>query len=78
MKVASFEAVARALNDANVPFIVVEGLAVNAHGYGRLTWDVDLVIRLLPDAVRRAFGALASLGYQPRVMATGRPRWMCS
>ncbi|MGH7544175.1 MAG: nucleotidyl transferase AbiEii/AbiGii toxin family protein [Gemmatimonadota bacterium] len=84
MKVASFEAVVRALNGAGVPFIVVGGLAVNAHGYGRATWDVDLVIRLRPDAIRAAFSALASLGYTPRVPVTAegfgdpeqRARWI--
>ena len=34
MKVASFEAIVRALNDAKAPFIVVDGIAVNTHGYG--------------------------------------------
>lgn len=84
MKLASFEAIVRALNEANVPFIVVGGLAVNAHGYGRQTWDVDLVIRLEPQAIRAAFGALARLGYRPRVPVTAegfadpeqRARWM--
>jgi predicted nucleotidyltransferase len=84
MKLASIEAIARALNEAAVPFIVVGGLAVNAHGYGRATQDIDLVISLDPAAVRRAFHALASLGYGPRVPVTAegfadpaqRARWM--
>lgn len=84
MKLASIEAIARALNEAGVPFIVVGGLAVNAHGYGRATQDIDLVISLDPAAVRRAFQALASLGYGPRVPVTAegfadptqRTRWM--
>lgn len=84
MKVVSFEAVVRALNTADVPFILVGGLAVNAHGYGRHTWDIDLVVRLRPDTVRRMFAALASLGYQPRVPVTAegfgdpdqRARWI--
>jgi len=84
MKLASIEAIARALNEAGVPFIVVGGLAVNAHGYGRATQDIDLVISLDPAAVRRAFQALASLGYGPRVPVTAegfadpaqRARWM--
>jgi predicted nucleotidyltransferase len=84
MKLASVEAIARALNEAGVPFIVVGGLAVNAHGYGRATQDIDLVISLDPAAVRRAFQALASLGYGPRVPVTAegfadpaqRARWM--
>lgn len=84
MKVASVAAVFRALNEAKVPFIVVGGLAVNAHGYGRQTADVDLVIRLTPDAIRAAFLALAALGYAPRVPiaadafadAAQRERWI--
>jgi predicted nucleotidyltransferase len=83
VRVASFEAIVRALNDAKVPFIVVGGLAVNAHGYGRDTDDVDLVVRLQPDVIRSAFGALASIGYHPRVPITAegfanaeqRTRW---
>lgn len=70
MKRRSIEAVARALNDANVPFIVVGGLAVVAHGYGRSTMDLDLVVRLQQDAIHAAFSALASLGYQPIVPVT--------
>lgn len=84
MTLSSFEGVVRALNEATVPFILVGGLAVNAHGYGRQTWDVDLVIKLHPDAIRGAFGALGSLGYRPRVPVTAegfsdpdqRARWI--
>ncbi|MCC7195442.1 MAG: hypothetical protein IT356_07805 [Gemmatimonadaceae bacterium] len=70
MKRADIEAIARALNDASVPFIVVGGLAVIAHGYGRLTQDVDLVVRLDTEAIRRAFRALSALGYAPVVPVT--------
>ena len=70
MRAASLEAIVRALNEASVPFIVVGGLAVNAHGFGRYTVDVDLVIRLDAGAIQRTFAALASLGYRPRVPVT--------
>jgi len=70
MKRDSFIAIARALNDAEVPFIVVGGLAVNAHGYGRVTFDVDLVIRLLPEVIQRAFVALDRIDYHPAVPIT--------
>jgi hypothetical protein len=70
MKKESFDAIARALNDAGVPFLVVDGLAVNAHGYGRVTFDVDVVIRLTPDSIRNAFRALAAIGYHPAVPIT--------
>ena len=70
MKLASIEAIVRALNGADVPFLVVGGLAVVAHGYGRQTIDLDVVIRLDADVVHRAFQALESLGYRPRVPIT--------
>lgn len=69
MKLASFEAVVRALNEAGVRYLVAGGLAVNAHGYLRLTNDAD-VIQLIPDNIKRAFGALAALGYTPVVPVT--------
>ncbi|MCY3954932.1 MAG: hypothetical protein OXF47_02925 [Nitrospira sp.] len=70
MKLAAFKAVACALRDANIRYLVVGGLAVNAHGYLRATGDVDLVIQLKPDNVIPAFRALAGLGYHPTVPVT--------
>jgi hypothetical protein len=70
MKKAGFEAIARALNQAQVPFVVVGGIAVIHHGYGRSTQDVDLVIRLEKDVILRAFQALAQIGYRPAVPIT--------
>ncbi|HLP07562.1 MAG TPA: hypothetical protein VK178_05315 [Opitutaceae bacterium] len=67
MKLSSFEAIVRALNEARVHFIVVGGVAVNAHGYLRFTKDVDLVVRLVAADITGTFRALASLGYQPIV-----------
>ena len=58
VNVASFESIIRTLNEAGVRFIVVGGIAVIAHGYGRNTRDVDLVVQLEPDAINKAFSAL--------------------
>lgn len=70
MKVASFEAIVRVLNDAGVRFLVVGGVAVNAHGYLRYTKDVDLVIRLTREDIVAAFRALAGIDYHPSVPIT--------
>jgi hypothetical protein len=67
MKLAAFEAVASALHDARVRYLVAGGLAVNAHGYIRLTMDIDLVIALDAVNIRRAFQALDGIGYRPTV-----------
>jgi hypothetical protein len=56
-----------ALNDANVDYVVVGGLAVILHGYLRATADLDLAVGLSPDNARRAMQALAAIGLQPRL-----------
>lgn len=84
MKLASLEAIARVLDESGVRYLIVGGLAVAAYGYGRLTYDVDLVLRMDPINIRAAFSALAKLGYQPRVPVTAeefsdpglRRRWI--
>lgn len=65
MRLNSVEWVLTALENANVRYLVVGGLAVNAHGYARYTKDIDLVIQLTTDNVLRAFQALEPLGYRP-------------
>lgn len=70
MKLASFEAIVRALDAAGVRYLVVGGLAVIAHGYGRATYDVDLVIGLEPGNIGAAFGALDRIDYHPAVPIT--------
>jgi hypothetical protein len=71
MKLASFEAIVRALEGAGVRYLVAGGLAVGAHGYMRFTKDADIVIQLLPENIQRAFAALGALGYRPLVPITG-------
>jgi hypothetical protein len=70
MKLASIEAIIRALEDSGVRYLVAGGVAVNAHGYLRFTQDMDLVISLDPTNIVRAFDALAKLGYKPLVPIT--------
>lgn len=70
MKLDAFEEIATALRDARVRYLVAGGLAVNAHGYLRLTYDVDLVIQLKPRNILPAFRALARLGFRPTIPVT--------
>ncbi len=70
MRVSDFENLVRALNSARVEYIVVGGVAVVIHGYGRVTFDLDIVIRLRPSNIHAAFRALDSLGYRPRIRLT--------
>jgi hypothetical protein len=70
MEVRSIEALVKALNDANVKYLVVGGLAVVAHGYERLTVDVDLVIGLERENIIRGLHALSSAGWHMIIPVT--------
>lgn len=67
MELRSVEAVVGALNAAGVRYLIVGGLAVNAHGYLRTTVDVDLVIQLQQANLLSGLKALEGLGYAPRI-----------
>ncbi len=65
MKLRTLEAIFTSLNDGGVRYLVAGGVAVNAHGYQRMTQDLDLVLDLERDNVLTALRALAELGYRP-------------
>lgn len=70
MEVHSVEAIIRALNGASVRYLVVGGLAVNAHGFVRLTRNVDIVLALDPENAAAGLHALLAIGYQMAIPAT--------
>lgn len=70
MKAASFELIVQTLQQANVRYLVVGGIAVIAHGYVRLTVDVDLLIELDAANIVAALRALEGLGYKPAIPVT--------
>ncbi len=70
MEVRSIKFVVETLNTAGVRYLVVGGLAVNAHGYMRATNDLDLVIALEPRNIENALHALAAAGFLPRIPIT--------
>lgn len=67
MKFSTLEAVFRALEGHGVRFLVAGGVAVNAHGYRRLTHDLDLVLAMDRPNILAAFAALSELGYRPQL-----------
>jgi hypothetical protein len=64
MELRSIEAVVGVLNAAEVRYLIVGGLAVNAHGYLRATRNLDLVIQLEPANLRRGLECLFEIGYR--------------
>jgi len=61
MKIQSIEAVIKALNEAEVRYLVAGGLAVVAHGYLRFTADLDIILQLEKSNLDRALEALKKL-----------------
>ena len=53
------------LNAAQIPYVVVGGLAMLLHGIDRVTGDIDLVIDLAPRASADLVNVLTSAGYRP-------------
>jgi len=70
MEIRSVEAIVSGLNRADVQYLIVGGLAVNAHGYARLTQDIDLVMWLEPRNIVRGLRALRDIGYQMPIPVT--------
>lgn len=56
----------KALNEKNVQYIVVGGLATVLHGYARFTAVVDLVINLNQAEAEKAINVITSIGLKPR------------
>lgn len=60
-----FEELLSGLVKADVRFVVVGGLAVVIQGHARLTADIDLVVDLHPENIRRAVEFLTARGLRP-------------
>lgn len=58
--------VVRVLNGSGLRYMIAGGLAVVAHGYVRLTADVDLILDLDDERLVDGLRALSGLGYRPR------------
>ncbi len=69
---------AKALDDAGIPYMVIGGLAVVVQGKLRLTKDVDLTLDLSPFDYEKLLPVLKNAGIVPRVTdAIERVRHSC-
>lgn len=81
---SQFIPIFRLLNDAEVRYIVVGGIATILHGYVRATADVDLVIDLHTKEAQKAIRTLSGYGFKPQAPvdpmqfadADQRARWV--
>ncbi len=62
---SNLEVIFDSLNRVGIIYLVADGIAVNTHGYQRMTSDLDLVIQLDTDNITRAMNTLKRLDYTP-------------
>jgi hypothetical protein len=61
-----YENVFRTLQKNNIRYAVAGGVALVLHGVVRFTADLDLIVDLDPENLRRFVEAMTELGYRPR------------
>lgn len=54
-------------NEKGLDYVVIGGVALVMHGVVRFTADLDLMVALDRDNLRKLLDAMAELGYRPRV-----------
>ena len=62
-----FRGIFKEINKLKIDYLVVGGLAVNFHGIPRLTYDVDLMILLQAENIKKLVTKLTAWGYRPKV-----------
>ncbi len=70
MKISSLRTILHTLNHNQIKYLIVGGVAVNIHGYQRMTQDLDLVIELVPENIVNALSALEKIGNTPAIPVT--------
>jgi hypothetical protein len=64
-----YQTIFQKLNELKIDYLVVGGLAVNLHGVPRMTYDIDLMIHLSSENVRKLVDTLKEWGYRPKIPA---------
>jgi len=60
-------AIFRGLNKERIRYIVVGGIAVNLYGIPRMTYDIDLLLDLEDDNLRRFLRLVKGWGFKPKI-----------
>jgi predicted nucleotidyltransferase len=57
----------RKFDEKGLDYVIIGGVALLMHGVVRLTADLDLMVALEQDNLRKLIDAMAELGYRPRI-----------
>ena len=57
----------QAFEERDLDYVVIGGVALVMHGVVRMTADLDLMVALTPENLRKLVDVMARLGYRPRI-----------
>jgi len=60
-------AIFKKLNEKGIKYIVVGGVAVNLYGIPRMTYDIDLILDLEDEGLKKFLALLKGWGFKPKV-----------
>ena len=63
----SYEPVLRAFAEHQIRYLIVGGIAVNLHGYPRFTNDLDILLTLDQENLKKMATLMDRMGYQQRL-----------
>lgn len=55
------------LNELRIDYIIVGGLAVNFHGVPRMTYDIDIMVNLKKNNIKKLVDQLVKWGYKLKI-----------
>jgi hypothetical protein len=62
-----YEEIFKEFSKRKIKYLVVGGLAVNLHGIPRMTQDMDIIVNMGEDNLKKILEGLEALGYKPRL-----------
>lgn len=62
-----FITILKGLNENEVQYIVVGGIAVNLHGIPRMTYDLDLLVNMADDNLKKLLNLMKKWDYKPKI-----------
>jgi hypothetical protein len=62
-----YEEILRKLYEKKIRYLLVGGTAIALHGILRLTADVDIMLDMNQENIKKFISAMSSLGYKPKV-----------
>ncbi len=62
-----YEDIFKEFNKRKIKYLVVGGLAVNLHGIPRMTQDMDIIVNMGEDNLKKILEGLEALRYKPRL-----------